>query len=104
MNQVGRKESRIKDFDPGHSSCPLIDLIACFLGILKSGSYCHPPGVSQEGYSSTGSVLPSFLSGTGPCCAHILDCSSFSIHRNPLSGLGFRVPVADTFSSREGGS
>lgn len=43
MDQVGGRELGIKDFDPGHSSCPLIDLIAWFLGstVSKSGLYCQ---------------------------------------------------------------
>lgn len=30
MDQVGGRESGIKDFGPGHSSCTLIDLIFDF--------------------------------------------------------------------------
>lgn len=43
MDQVGGRQLGIKDFDPGHSSCPLIDLIAWFLGstVSKSGLYCQ---------------------------------------------------------------
>lgn len=101
---MGGKESGIKDFDPGHSSFPLIDLIACFLVITvsESGSYCQPLEVSQESYSHVGPTLAS-LSGT-----HAMPvfwaAACFSIHRNPLDGLGFRLPIADMFSSRSGSS
>jgi len=64
VDQVGEKEEGIKDFDPGHSSCPLIDLIACFVGVMvsKSGLYCQPLEVSKEGYSDAGLAPVCFLS------------------------------------------
>lgn len=65
MDQVGGRESGIKDFGLWHSSCALIDLIAWFLGstLSKSGFYCQLHELSKEGYGGDGPTHVSFLSG-----------------------------------------
>lgn len=64
MDQLGGRKSGIKDFDPGHRSCPLIDLIAWFLDstVSKSRFYCQLHELSK-GY---GGDRPTHASWVGP--------------------------------------
>lgn len=99
MDRVGGKESGIKDFDPQHNSCPLID----FFGALWFQILVHTASPLRCCKKVIVVCWPCarIPLEQGPCCDRILGCSSSAIRRSPLDSLGFRLQIVNVCSSRE---